>query len=105
MITGVPLPMSYAEPSLPDKAAITQIEACVISRGSEPTGFVKPPAVPVASEKALVALFNQERTLTSLWKLLTTRPDQIESAKQLGKFDSPLTWRVISSLFPAWRCS
>ena len=68
--------------SLTDEAAITQIEACVISRGSEPTGFVKPPAVPVASEKALVALFDQERTLTSLWKLLTTRPDQIESAKQ-----------------------
>jgi hypothetical protein len=68
--------------SLPDEAAITQIEACVISRGSEPTGFVKQPAVPVASEKALVALFNRERTLTSLWKLLTTRPDQIESAKQ-----------------------
>jgi hypothetical protein len=69
--------------SLPRDAPLTNIEACVVCRGADPTGFLAAPAVPVITESAFVSLLNQALSLPSLWKLLNARPDVIEAA---GRF-------------------
>ena len=68
--------------SLSPEARPTTVEACVICRGSEPTGFVTRPPVPVLSENSFVSLLNRDRSLPKLWKLLNDRPDLAAAAKQ-----------------------
>ena len=69
--------------SLANDAPITNIEACVVCRGADPTGFLAEPAVPVLTENALVSLVKRDHSLPKLWKLLNARPDLIEAA---GRF-------------------
>lgn len=68
--------------SLSVSAPITGIEACVICRGSGPTGFLARPEVPVLTENAFLALLARDRSLPNLWTLLNARPDLDEAAER-----------------------
>jgi hypothetical protein len=68
--------------SLPAAAPVTGVEACVISRGSGPTGFLARPEVPVLTENAFLSLLERYRSLPNLWKLLNARPDLDEAAQR-----------------------
>lgn len=59
---------------------ISQIEAAVVSREAEQTGFLETPAVPIVLESAFVNLWNQSKSLAELWSNLNTRPDQTKAA-------------------------
>jgi len=61
---------------------LTTIEACVISRGADPTGFLARPEVPVLTENAYLALLSQERSLPGLWRLVNARPDLREASRR-----------------------
>jgi hypothetical protein len=69
--------------SLSADAPITNIEACVVCRGADATGFLSAPAIPVITETAFVSLLDRGGGLPSLWKLLSDRPDLAEAA---GRF-------------------
>ncbi len=61
---------------------LTIVEACVISRGSDPTGFLARPEVPVLTENAFLSLLAREPSLPGLWKLLNARPDLAEASRR-----------------------
>jgi hypothetical protein len=68
--------------SLSTSDPITNIEACVVVRGGDATGFLSAPAVPVITESAFMSLLSRGGSLPSLWKLLNERPDLAEAAGQ-----------------------
>lgn len=68
--------------SLPIEAPIANIEACVVCRGADATGFLSVPAIPVITETSFVSLLNRGGGLPSLWKLLNERPDLADAAGQ-----------------------
>jgi hypothetical protein len=61
---------------------ITNIEACVVVRGADATGFLSAPAVPLITETAFASLLSKSAGLPTLWKLLNERPDLAEAAGQ-----------------------
>jgi hypothetical protein len=64
------------------------VEAAVVCRGSEGTGFLgTDTAVPILSEVAFEALVKQSQALPNLWDLLTRRPDhqKAETASSEGR--------------------
>jgi hypothetical protein len=65
----------------PDQA-IAGVEAAVVCRGSEGTGFLGTnTAVPILSEISFKLLVAQSRSLSGLWDLLRHRPDHQEAEK------------------------
>jgi hypothetical protein len=61
---------------------ITGIEAAVVCRGSEGTGFLGTgTAVPILSENAFKLLLRQSPSLSELWNLLNRRPDHERAEK------------------------
>jgi hypothetical protein len=69
--------------SLPGDAPITNVEACVVCRGADATGFLAVPAIPVITETAFRSLLNPRCGLQTLWTLLNARPDLTEA---VGRF-------------------
>jgi hypothetical protein len=66
---------------LADDQAIDRIEAVVVCRGAEQTGFLGRLAVPVVLERAFEELWEQSsRSLTKLWESLSSRPDHARAA-------------------------
>ena len=63
---------------------IGRIEAVVVSRGSEPTGFVElDPTVPVVEEGRFHSLRSVNESLPSLWDALVRRPDHERAAAKV----------------------
>ncbi len=73
---------------LPSDQQIRGIEAVVVCRGAEPTGFLESTAVPVINETAFRNLQTKFENLEDLWEQTTTRPDQIEAAKKSAEVQS-----------------
>lgn len=65
---------------------INGIEAVVVCRGFEHTGFVGPTAVPVISEVSFRGLFGKAGNLAKLWDLLNSRPDLKRAAHEVEEF-------------------
>ena len=65
---------------LPVTEVPNRIEAVVVCRGSEPTGFLPHPAVPVVTELAFEKMATRVSNLSELWELLNARPDHAEAA-------------------------
>jgi hypothetical protein len=61
---------------------ISEVQAVVISRESEATGFLGPTAVPVVFELAFESLWEESVSLVDMWEKLNTRPDHREAASQ-----------------------
>jgi hypothetical protein len=69
---------------------IDKVEAVVICRGAEPTGFLEKLTIPIALEHAFEELWQQSsNSLTKLWGKLSTRPDHIKAAARYE--DTPVT--------------
>jgi len=68
--------------SLPGSSALSRIEAVVLCRGGDSTGFVDVPAVPVMTEKAFRCLLDKEQRLPQLWNLANARPDLSEASSR-----------------------
>src|SRR5438045_9669948 len=66
--------------SLPGDAPLTNVEACVVCRGADATGFLAAPAIPVITETAFVSLLDRGRSLPSFWTMLNARPDLPDAA-------------------------
>jgi hypothetical protein len=69
--------------NLPNAQLIDRVEAVVICRGAEPTGFLEKLAVPIALELAFEELWQQaSNSLSKLWEKLSSRPDHVEAASR-----------------------
>lgn len=62
---------------------ITQIEAVVVCRGLEHTGFFELQSVPVIMEVAFQALVGNSHNLRDAWQVLVSRPDRIKAAENV----------------------
>jgi hypothetical protein len=66
---------------LADDQTIDRIEAVVLCRGAEPTGFFGKLAVPVVLERAFEELWGESsQSFTELWERLSSRPDHARAA-------------------------
>jgi len=63
------------------------IDAVVVYRGLEGTGFLGPSTVTIVTEVAFRELVSRSDSLETLWRLLNLRPDQQEAKKNLQKLD------------------
>lgn len=78
------------ELGLPDGQLVDKVEAVVICRGSEPTGFLVKLPFPIVLERAFELLWQQSsNSLATLWDKLSSRPDHIKAAARYE--DSPVT--------------
>lgn len=69
--------------NLSDDQHIDRVEAVVICRGAEPTGFLEKLAVHIALELAFEELWQQaSNSLLKLWEKLSSRPDHVEAASR-----------------------
>jgi len=68
---------------LADDQTIDRIEALVVCRGAEQTGFLGKQAVPLVLERAFEELWEQSsRSFTKLWEILASRPDHAHAASR-----------------------
>jgi hypothetical protein len=68
---------------LADDQTIDRIEAVVVCRGAEQTGFLGKRAVPLVLERAFEELWEQSsRSFTKLWESLASRPDHARAASR-----------------------
>src|SRR4029077_13663429 len=68
---------------LADDQTIDRIEAVVVCRGAEQTGFLGKRAVPLVLERAFEELWEQSsRSFTKLGKSLASRPDHARAASR-----------------------
>lgn len=66
---------------LADDRIIDRIEAVVVCRGAEQTGFLGKPAVPLLLERAFEELWEQSsHSFTKLWERVSSRPDHARAA-------------------------
>ena len=86
---------------LSHSAPITKVEAVVVCRGAEPTGFFGPPAVPVLSENAFRSFLDRERNLTPLWALLNARADLSQASERFSEGKAKLELCGYEFVFPA----
>lgn len=69
--------------SLPNDQLIDRVEAVVVCRGAEPTGFLEKPAVPIVLEIAFEELWQKaSNSLSMMWEKLSSRPDHVEAASR-----------------------
>jgi hypothetical protein len=87
---------------LPNDQPVERVEAAVICRGAEQTGFLGQQAVPVALERAFEELWEQSsHSLSKLWERLSSRPDHTGAASRYGDTSAHLTVGGIRFSFPA----
>jgi hypothetical protein len=87
---------------LADDQPINGVEAVVICRGAEQTGFLGKPAVPVVLERAFEELWEQSaRSLAKLWEKLSSRPDHARAAGRYEDTAASLTVGGLKFSFPA----
>jgi hypothetical protein len=71
---------SSGTPSLPNDQLIDRVEAVVICRGAEPTGFLEKLAVPIALEHAFEELWQQaSKSLSKLWEKLSSHQTMLKA--------------------------
>ncbi len=68
---------------LSENNPICQIEAVMVCRGLEATGFQEVSIVPAISELAFRGLLKESRSLGEFWRRLNSRTDQTRAAKQI----------------------
>jgi hypothetical protein len=61
---------------------IGEIEAIVVCRGAESTGFLEKQPVPIILETAFEDLWTENDSLPKLWEKLNARPDHTEAASR-----------------------
>jgi hypothetical protein len=77
---------------LADDQNIFRIEAVVVCRGAEQTGFLGKLAVPLVLERAFEELWEQSScSFTKLWESLASRPDHARAARRYKDTAAPLT--------------
>jgi hypothetical protein len=87
---------------LADDQAIDRIEAVVVCRGAEQTGFLGKLAVPLVSERAFEELWEQSsRSFTKLWESLSSRPDHARAAGRYKDTAALLTLGGLRFSIPA----
>ena len=81
---------------------IDRVEAVVICRGAEQTGFLEKQAVPLVLERAFEELCKQSsHSLAMLWGKLSYRPDHKRAADRYGDTTATLTVGGLEFSFPA----
>ncbi len=81
---------------------IDRVEAVVICRGAEQTGFLEKQAVPLVLERAFEELWKQSsHSLAVLWRKLSSRPDHERAADRYGDATATLTVGGLEFSFPA----
>jgi hypothetical protein len=89
--------------SLPNDQLVDRVEAVVICRGAEPTGFLEKLAVPIALELAFEELWQQaSKSLSKLWENLSTRPDHVEAASRYEDTAATITIGSLRFSVPAF---
>jgi hypothetical protein len=89
--------------SLPNDQLVDRVEAVVICRGAEPTGFLEKLAVPITLELAFEELWQQaSKSLSKLWETLSTRPDHIEAASRYEDTAATITIGNLRFSVPAF---
>jgi hypothetical protein len=87
---------------LADDQAIDRVEAVVICRGAEQTGFLGKLAVPLALERAFEELWEQSSSsLYKLWERLCSRPDHARAALRYEDTTAPVTVGGLRFSIPA----
>jgi hypothetical protein len=87
---------------LPDDEPIVRVEAVVICRGAEQTGFLGKLAVPLVLERAFEELWKRSSpSLAKLWETLSSRPDHAHAAGRYGDTSARLTVGGLKFSFPA----
>jgi hypothetical protein len=87
---------------LKDDQPIDRVEAVVICRGAEQTGFLGRLVVSVVLERAFEELWGQSSlSLAKLWEKLSSRPDHAGAAGRYGDTAAPLTVGGLKFSFPA----
>jgi hypothetical protein len=87
---------------LTDDQSIDRVEAVVICRGAEQTGFLGKLAVPLALERAFEELWEQSSlSLAKLWEKLSFRPDHERTAGRYDDTAAPLTVGGLEFSLPA----
>lgn len=72
---------------------IDRVEAVVICRGAEQTGFLGKLAVPVVLEQAFEELWKQSSlSFDELWARLSARPDHADAASRYGETAAPISF-------------
>ncbi|MGD0446973.1 MAG: hypothetical protein ABSA39_23800 [Edaphobacter sp.] len=85
-----------------DDLPIDRVEAVVICRGAEQTGFLGELAVPLALERAFEELWEQSSpSLSKVWEKLSSRPDHAQAASRYGDTAARLTVGGLKFSFPA----
>jgi hypothetical protein len=81
---------------------INKVEAVVICRGAEQTGFLGKQAVPLALERAFQELWKESsHSIATLWENLTSRPDHERAADRYGDTAATLAVGGLEFAFPA----
>jgi hypothetical protein len=81
---------------------INKVEAVVICRGAEQTGFLGEQPVPLALERALEELWKESSlSLAKLWEKLSSRPDHERAADRYGDTAATLSFGELEFSFPA----
>ncbi len=81
---------------------ISEIDAVVICRGAEQTGFLGRLAVPVVQERAFEELWKQSsHSLAKLWDSLSSRPDHASAAGRYGDTSAAVTVGGLRFSIPA----
>ncbi|MGA2890187.1 MAG: hypothetical protein ABSE51_19230 [Terracidiphilus sp.] len=81
---------------------IGRIEAVVVCRGAEPTGFLGRLAVPVVLERAFEELWKgTSPSLEKLWEGLSSRPDHQRAADRYGDTEAPMSIGGLKFSIPA----
>lgn len=81
---------------LANDQTIDRIEAVVVCRGAEQTGFLGKPAVPVVLERAFEELWEQSsRSLPKLWERVSSRPDHARAA---GRYEDTAALLIVGGL-------
>jgi hypothetical protein len=87
---------------LNDHQPIDGVEAVVICRGAEQTGFLGELAVPLVLERAFEELWERSSSsLAELWEKLSSRPDHVRAAGRYGDTAALLTVGGLKFSFPA----
>jgi hypothetical protein len=80
---------------------ISQVQAVVVSRGAEPTGFVGHTSPPIITEKAFRLLLTNQPELQAFWAVLNQRPDHAESKRRVVNTTNTVELAGYSFVYPA----
>jgi hypothetical protein len=80
---------------------IGEIEAVVVSRGAEPTGFVGRTSPPIITEKAFRSLLTSRSDLLTFWTVLNQRPDHARARLRVVDTTNTVELAGYCFVFPA----